>query len=669
MEELGDVEVQLVTNRYREESHVWNALMNHHYLGPGPLCGSQLRYLIWCERFGYLGGLAFSAPAWQVRARDEYIGWNESAHRKNLQRVVNNSRFLILPTVRVPNLASHVLSLCSKRLVEDWEERYSYQPVLLETFVEHDRFLGTCYRAANWQHIGITVGRGRQNEPRPPKDIYVYGLRSNWQNILCTDADGKIAVVTSEPALEPMDWAQEEFARSDLGDERLMARLVQVVSGLYGKPGASIPSAMPSLADTKAAYRFFDNPKVDMDSILQSHYESSLIRMSDHTTILAVQDTTSLNYTPHPTTQGLGPINTKKDSGVGLILHSTMAFTPDGTPLGLLDVQCWARDPENAGMSKNRHEMSIEEKESFKWLKSYHHLCEIQKRTKKTKLISISDRESDIYELFVEVRKEPDRPDVVVRAASSRNRMVDEENLWDRLARVPIGGMLEVIVPQREDRPPRKANVEIRFSQVELHPPKRKLELPPVTVFAVYLREAEIPEGATPLQWMLITSVTITDFESAVQVVQWYIRRWGIEVFHRVLKSGCRIEDRRLGTAQRIENCLAVDLVVAWRVHHLTFLGRETPDLPCTLFFEDLHWKALVAFIHKNPIPPSTPPTLREATRLVARLGGFLGRKSDGDPGTQTMWRGLQRLDDITESYKAFGPPALEHPPTGRHPP
>lgn len=669
LEDLGRVEVRLITSRYSQASHVWNALLEHHYLGPGPLCGAQLRYLIWCERYGYLGGLAFSAPAWQVRARDQYIGWNKSAQRHNLHRLVNNSRFLILPTVRVPNLATHVLSACSKRLAEDWERRYSYQPVLLETFVEHERFSGTCYRAANWPHVGMTVGRGRQNKARPCKDIYVYGLCPNWQIILCTDPDGKISVVTPEPVREPADWTEEEFSMSDLGDERLVARLVHVTAGLYGKPGASISHAMTSPAAAKAAYRFFDNPKIDLDSILQSHYEASGIRMGEHATVLAVQDTTSLNYTAHPATQGMGPINTKKDAGVGLLLHSTMAFTPEGTPLGLLDVQCWARDPEQAGQSEKRHGISIEAKESFKWLKSYEHLCELQKRRPKTRLISISDRESDIYDLFVEVRKEPGRPDVVVRADSSRKRKVDEDNLWDRLAREPLAGMLEVNVPQREKRPPRKAKMEIRWSQVELTPPQRKLDLPSVRVFAVYLRERQTPAEATPLEWMLTTSVTIADFEGAVQVVQWYIRRWGIEVFHRVLKSGCRIEDRRLGTAQRIENCLAVDLVVAWRIHHLTFLGRETPDLPCTVFFEDMQWKALVAFVNKNPIPPSTPPTLREATRLVARLGGFLGRKSDGQPGTQTVWRGLQRLDDITESYKAFGPPALSHHYPGRHPP
>jgi hypothetical protein len=165
---------------------------------------------------------------------------------------------------------------------------------------------------------------------------------------------------------------------------------------------------------------------------------------------------------------------------------------------------------------------------------------------------------------------------------------------------------------------------------------------------------------------MLLTTCAVNSFEEAIEKLEWYCHRWGIEVYHRTLKSGCRIERRQLGSADRIEACLAIDMVVAWRIYHLTKLGRKTPDAPCTIFFEDAEWKALVAYKTQNPIPPDKPPTLREATRMVASLGGFLGRTCDGEPGTITLWLGLQRLDDITDMWKiaiSFFAPHLANPP------
>jgi hypothetical protein len=170
---------------------------------------------------------------------------------------------------------------------------------------------------------------------------------------------------------------------------------------------------------------------------------------------------------------------------------------------------------------------------------------------------------------------------------------------------------------------------------------------------------------------MLLTTLTVRTFEDATRCLAWYARRWGIEVYHRTLKSGCRIEQRQLGSAERLEACLAIDLVVAWRIFHLTKLGRETPDVPCTVFFEDAEWKALVAYVTHDPLPPAHPPTLREATRMVASLGGFLGRTGDGEPGTQSLWLGLQRLDDIAALWKFMAvnfAPHLLIPPVSSNP-
>jgi len=193
------------------------------------------------------------------------------------------------------------------------------------------------------------------------------------------------------------------------------------------------------------------------------------------------------------------------------------------------------------------------------------------------------------------------------------------------------------------------AQLELRFAPVELRPPQRKPQLAPIRLWAIMATERD--QGASALRWLLLTTVEVTDLESAAEKLRWYALRWQIEVFHRTLKSGCRMEDRQLRDADRLEACLAIDMVVAWRIVHLTKLGRETPEVACTVYFEDIEWKALVGFVHRNPIPPSKPPSLREAIRMVAGLGGFLGRKGDGEPGSQTLWRGLQRLDDIAEAW------------------
>jgi hypothetical protein len=674
--DLGPVELIPIRSASSKNSRIWNALFDSfHYLRSGPLCGAQLRYLVWNERFGWLGGLSFSASAWRVRCRDAFIGWSEEAREHTLQRVVNNSRFLIPPMVKVPGLASHVLAQCCKRLADDWQERYSYRPALLETFIERGRFTGACYRAANWQLIGATTGRGRQGTGTTTKDVYLYPLCEEWKSMLCSLPDGTVSTRPPSPGRDPSDWIEEEFGSAALGDKRLVERLMQLGESFFAMPVANIPQACGTKAAAKAAYRFFDNDQTSMGAILAPHFEATEQRVRNQEVVLVVQDTSSLNYTSHPLTEGLGPINTIGDKSIGLLLHDTMAFTPEGTPLGLLDVQCWARDKAEAGSRHDRHSKPIEEKESIKWLKSYRAVCEVQARSPHTRLIVMADREADIHELFAEHLKLRKRAELLIRAEKSRNRNVadDEEqirHLWPFMNALNPAGLMEIVVPPRQDRPSRTARLEVRFASLTLKTPKRKPGLPDVPLYAVHAKELDAPDGGDEsLEWMLLSTLPVTSFEEAKTALARYTKRWGIEIYHRVLKSGCRIEDRQLGAARRLENCLAIDMVVAWRIHHLTWLGRQTPDVPCTVYFDDAEWKALVGFIHQTPTVPATPPTLRQAMIMVASLGGFLNRKSDGQPGTETIWRGLQRLDDITKAYIAFVLKPQQPTPTVSSPP
>lgn len=660
--QIGPVELVLVGSRQSQVSRQCRQLLQEFHPLGDRLCGAQLRYLIRCPQ-GVLGVVCFSAAARRLRARDGWIGWNDTARGENLHRIVNNSRFLIRPGVEVRHLASHVLGRALQRLPGDWQRRYSYQPWLVESFVEKAKYRGSCYRASNWMELaGSTAGRGR-NDPehqagKTPKRIFLYPLVKKVAEAL-RQLPEKLRLARVQPVLAPkvapVDWAEEELGQAQLGDQRLRQRLLVVARDFYARPQSNVPqSTGGDRAKTKAAYRLFDHPNVTMDAVLQSHYAATAARVAQQAVVLAAQDTTSLNYSTHPATENLGPIASTEEGVIGLLVHDTMAFNLEGTPLGLLDLQCWARDPKQFGKKHRRRELPFEQKESVKWLRSLEALGQVQSQCPQTQIVSVGDREADIYELFVWAAEQPGRPQLLVRA--EHNRRVEDEHgyLWEQMAAQPVAGIKPLRVPRGAQRAARTAQLEVRFGAVELRAPKTRAKLSNVRLWAVWAREINAPLGVEPVEWMLLTTLAVENFEQASQKLDWYTRRWGIEVFHRTLKSGCQIETRQLGSAERIEACLAIDLVVAWRIFHLTKLGRETPDVPCTVYFEEIEWQALVGFIRKDPIPPLKPPSLREAIHLVASLGGFLGRKGDGEPGTQTLWLGLQRLDDISEAWKVF---------------
>jgi len=657
LRELGEVTVEPVSSRYAKESKNWFALLDqYHYLGSGPLCGAQIRYVVKSSNHGYLGALAFSSASWALKCRDDYIGWTEDARRANLNRVVCNDRFLILPTVRVKHLASHVLSLALCRLVQDWEQRYQIRPVLAETFVDPNRFSGTCYKASNWTDVGKSAGR----RDGIAKKVFLYPLCRGWRNMLCVDPPIRLCERPRPEA--PKHWAEEEFGTVRLYDERLKQRLYTLAQDFYNCPQANIPEACGSKAGAMGAYRFFQNPKVTLDVVLTAHTEATLERIKEHRVVLVPQDTTTLNYSTHPMTDGLGPVNNKEDHAIGLLLHDTLAFTEEGTPLGILDAQCWARDPEEKGKRYRRKELPIEQKESMKWLRSFQKAAQVQKLCPETLLVVMGDRESDIYELFLEASKEPEGPRLLVRAEKTRNRKVEQEFLWEFMAKQAVAGSLQIHVPRRGSRKARDVWIDVRFAKVVLNAPKRYGSTPSVTVWAVYVTEQGDKTVPSPIEWMLLSTVEVKNFRDAQKRVEWYSGRWGIEVYHRTLKSGCRIQDRQLETADRLETCLGVDMVVAWRIYHLAMLGREIPETPCTVFFKEIEWKALCCYVNKTPMPPEKPPSIGKAVFMLGRIGGHLGRKGDGFPGTQTLWRGLVKLYAATEMYAILTQQHYPHP-------
>jgi hypothetical protein len=469
---------------------------------------------------------------------------------------------------------------------------------------------------------------------------------------------------------------------ADLNDKRLNKRLEMILDQLGGHPTASIPAACGGCAETAAAYRFFDNKKVDFGDVLQPHIEATRRRMALQPVVIFVQDTTEVDLTrPEQQVEGAGPLD--GNSRYGAFLHPLMGFTPDGTPLGTVYAEVWTRDDEPTPKSEREHKRKhtpIEEKESVRWLDTYRQARQEAEQAPQTHFVCVADSEADIYELLEESQKEPQGLDWIVRACQDRalqkddkhaaasdtatkhlrGRVLTEDVLFTHTISVR-GRKAKVSCEdhgRRQPRESRTAEVEVRAASVTLRAPWRHdRKLGDVSVNVVLVTEVDPPSDDTPVEWILLTSLPIDDVEQVRTVIQYYCVRWMIEVFFRTLKSGCRVEDRRFEHIDRVLPCLAVYMIVTWRTLFVCRLGRELPDISCEAVFEADEWKSVYRVVRKE-WPPSTPPNLKEMVRMVAQLGGYVNRKRDDEPGPQTVWLGLQRTHDIALCWRLFGPEA-----------
>ncbi len=440
-------------------------------------------------------------------------------------------------------------------------------------------------------------------------------------------------------------WASQELATARFGDARLTKRLVRIVADKLANPTGSIPQASGNWAATKAAYRFFASKQVSADAIRAAHAQATLQRARHHSTILLLQDTTELNYTSHPNTTGLGHL----DSALcfGLKVHSGLAVTTDGVPLGLLHQQVWTRNaPSKERTGRKRPQ---EERESQRWLTTLAEVQELVEAT--TRLLVVADREADIYPLFAAPRDE--RTDLLVRASYDRI-LLGGKKLEQVAGEVEWQGTRRVVIPANGSRVERTATVSMGWTSATMQPPQdypRAASAPRPCVQLVVVEEREAPAGVKPLRWLLWTTLAVENWDDAVQVVEYYRLRWLIERYHYVLKSGCGLEKLQLETGAGLERALAAYGMVAWRLLFLTYQARVKPEAPCTVVFAEHEWQALYCAVHRTTRVPAEAPTLRDAVRMVARLGGFLARAGDGEPGVKTIWRGLVRLEDIVAGW------------------
>lgn len=455
------------------------------------------------------------------------------------------------------------------------------------------------------------------------------------------------------------DGLRRELAALDLHDKRLTRRVMQVLTKMSERPAGTIPTIFPLAREAKAAYRLLGTQLHSVDAegnsqqiglgeaLLAACVDACVARIREQEQlVLAIQDTTEISFDSSPV----------GEAG-GLWVHTTFACTAEGVPLGLLDQRCWQREADRPGREARR-ERPLEDKESYRWIEA---LRAVHERVpQESTVLTVADREADIYELFAEPR--PHNSELLIRACRDRRTSDEYKYLLASVEAAPVAAEGTLTLQRRPDRGARVARLRLRYKPVTLLPPTHGLHepLPPLNLWAILVEEPAAPEGEKPVCWLLLTTLPITETAQAYECLQHYTCRWLIERFHYVLKSGCRVEDSQLRTLERLRAFLGLCCVVAWRLLWITYSAREAGDQPATVVFLDIEWQAAYCALHQGQAPPKETPTLREAVRWVAQLGGFLAREGDGDPGVKVLWRGMKRLHDIVLGALLFAPHLLD---------
>jgi hypothetical protein len=444
----------------------------------------------------------------------------------------------------------------------------------------------------------------------------------------------------------------------------LNERSQRIIEALSINPEASCNSSCNGWSDTLGAYRFFDNKSIQPEAILQPHVEATKRRMQEQSVVVIAQDTTELDYTDHPPTDARC---LNKEHRLGLYDHTHLAVTPDGLSLGVVGVEYFDRDAEGLGKSKERSKLPIEEKESLRWLTGYRLACELARDCPETQIVSVADREADLYDIFMEsekqAKKHPQSADFIIRAKIKRSLPERDpeagphayKKVRDEVSSSELRATQTIDLPRTPKRVARQAKLEVRAIRVTVKPPHERSSLPTVTYNVVLVEEVDGPNDGTDVSWLLITSLPIDSFKDIQLVIDYYVARWTIEVFFRVFKTGCKVEKIQLETLSRLKNCLAFYKIIAWRIMYLTQMNRECPTLPCDAVFDDCEWMSVWRVVTQTELPQTTP-TLSEFMSLLTQLGGYNNRKTELPPGPQPVWVGIRRMTDLATAWMTFGP-------------
>ena len=411
----------------------------------------------------------------------------------------------------------------------------------------------------------------------------------------------------------------------DFGDKRRKNRLIKLVSDLSQASRKSIPQVSQGWAETKAAYRFLGNEAVSWQEILSGHSQSTIERAQKEKIILCLQDTTELDFSSHPSAVGLGRLN--YDARKGMYLHPTLWTTPEGYVLGAMDAWMWARS------TKGEEEF----KESIRWIEGYQRVAEMAEQLPESKLVYVADREGDLRELMEAARTANYAADFLLRAKHNRKLDKSEEKCWEQVERSGAIGKVEFTLPSSGKRKSRKVCQTLYVKRITLAGKN------PIEVTAILAKEENPPANTKAIEWKLLTNRRANTLEEVVELIDWYRRRWQIEIFFRVLKSGCKAESMQLAEIKRIEKLLVIYMIIAWRILYLVTMGKECPDLPCDVIFDKEEWTT-AWLVSKQEKPPEKPPKLGEIVRIIAIFGGFLDRKGDSSPGAKAIWEGMEMV-------------------------
>ena len=449
-----------------------------------------------------------------------------------------------------------------------------------------------------------------------------------------------------------------ELEGISLGDKRLNQRSKIMIETLAADPQASINAACDGWAETQAAYRFFENSNVTPDRILKPHIQATKQRIKNHAVVLVVQDTTELDFTDHPP-KDLRCLNTSQR--FGCYDHTHLAITPDKLSLGVLGQQQYDRDPDSLGKTQQRRSLPIEQKESLRWLTGYRMACELSVECPDTTIVSVSDSEADIYDIFVESQQHATPAAFLIRGKEDRctpeRDLASGPNVYRKVREEVSASQVRttrtIELPQTPKRQARQAKLEIRALSVTVKPPHARRHLPPVKYNVVLVEEVNGPGDGTDVSWLLLTTLPIGTTEEILRVIDYYVARWVIEEYFRTLKTGCRVEDIQLEKVSRLKNCLALYKIIAWRVMQVTYLNRTNPSVSCASVFSDSEWKSVWSVTQSTRKVPSKPPTLGAFFCLLAQLGGYNNRKQERPPGPQTIWVGIRRMTDFALAWTA----------------
>ena len=654
LEDLGEITVEPVGDG--EDKRLARSMMaTWHPEGEARSPGARVSYWITSSRHGRLGGLVFCAAGWHQKARDRFIGWSQGARDAQLGKVVNNDRFLILPSVKVKGLASHALACACRRLAADWQEKYGTTPVLAYTYVGPGH-AGTSYQAAGWRRcVDPTSGRppGATGEG-VRRAVWMKPLAEDWRDVLCREPERVMGRAAPLAGDDGTDWACREYGRSGHSDVRVRERLVTMGRAWNDRPGEILPVIFPGEAEQRAAYRLLSNPKVTMDHILEGHQEAMVERCRAERLILAVQDTTFLDYNGLEATEDLVDIGGGGSGTLGLAAHAGVAFTEGGCALGLFHLDADFRVPP---------EREADDKESRRWLDGYDRAVDLAAACPSTRVLVICDREGDTWDLLTRASHEVG---LLVRASrSTRRRVVTAtgagKNLWDHMADEPCIAMKRIDIAACGGPRRRKARtdvrLEVRAARVDLAAPGSKPRgTPPLSVMAVHVTEPSPPAGQDPLDWMLLTTEGDVTAADALKTVSFYEKRWAIEEYFKALKVGTRIKDRRLDQADDLRKCLVFDAITACRVMSIERLARSEPDTPASRIVHRDEIAVLNIYMtgkQRTPRgPPGSEPTIEAFAIDTARVAGFIPKKRQPRPGTEKLWQGYRILLNYVENYR-----------------